>query len=200
MTTSCCNSPKSCETPVLAEGPLLSGAKIRLRPFTRADITPRYLGWLSDPVVNRYSQRRNQTPVSADQAFAYLESRGQEEVILAIETPKEGHVGNVKYGPIDRQESRADISILIGEPSVWGKGIGAEAVHLVTRHLFETEGLARVDAGTANPSFLRLVEKLGWQRETESRIRVGDEDVAYTTLRLLATECHPLQCQENAAG
>lgn len=129
--------------------------------------------------------------MTAVEAAAYLSTRGQDEVILAIETPEEGHVGNIKFGPIDREDSRADIAILIGERSVWGKGIGEEAVYLVTRHLFENEGLARVDAGTTNPAFLRLVEKLGWRRETES----GDsEDMPYTTIRLLATE----YCREPA--
>ena len=38
--------------------PVLDGGRVRLRPFTAADISAAYIGWLNDPEVVRYSNQR----------------------------------------------------------------------------------------------------------------------------------------------
>ena len=95
----------------------------------------------------------------------YLNGLRADEVVLGIHHREHGHVGNIKYGPIDWDNRSADISIMIGEPAVWGQGVGAEAVYLVNKYLFEECGLQRIDAGTRNPAFVALVKKLGWTVE-----------------------------------
>ena len=179
----------------------ISGPHIRLREFKVEDIGPRYLGWLSDPVVNRYSRRSVICdPVTTADAEAYLSSMAHEEKILAIEMPSHGHVGNIKYGPIDRANSRADISILIGEKSSWGKGVGAEAVYLVSRYLFEIKEINRLEAGSANPAFISLVRKLGWTVEGRLRqyVRLADGFHDWTLLSNLQSEFQPIQYFETA--
>ena len=169
----------------------ISGSQVLLREFSARDISSRYLGWLSDPIVNKYSRRSmNLEPVTKASAEAYLESLGADERILAIEMPQHGHVGNVKYGPIDRANRRADISILIGEQSTWGKGVGAEAVYLVSRYLFQDEEVNRIEAGSANPAFIALVSKLGWKTEGCLRqyVQLTDGFYDWTLLSLLKSE------------
>jgi RimJ/RimL family protein N-acetyltransferase len=144
---------------------LMNGRRLVLREFDASQISERYLRWLADPAVNRYSRRANTEPVSADQAAQYLMTLAKDEVVFGIHHPDNGHVGNIKYGPIDWVNRRADISIVIGECAVWGQGIGAESVYLVTKYLFEKIALNRVDAGTRNPAFVCLVQKLGWKIE-----------------------------------
>jgi [ribosomal protein S5]-alanine N-acetyltransferase len=167
--------------------PVLRGTNISLREFCEADISDRYLGWLTDPEVNEYSQRRHARPVLRADALAYLHSLRQDEIILAIVDDRAGHVGNIKYGPVDWINRRADISILIGERSVWGKGVGAEAVQLVTKFLFDEMDIHRVEAGSNNPAFLRLVEKLGWRIEgvLRDRIRMPEGFRDHTLVALL---------------
>lgn len=171
-------------------GLVLEGRRLRLEPFRPDQVHDRYLGWLSDPEVNAYSQRRNSGPVSAESARQYLSSLNADEVVLAVHCPEHGHVGNVKYGPIDRANRRADISILMGETKVWGRGYGTEALYLVSRHLFETEGLHRVDAGSTNPAFLGAVARLGWSVEgvLRQRVLLGDTFVDWTLVAQLAHE------------
>jgi [ribosomal protein S5]-alanine N-acetyltransferase len=149
----------------------LVGRSIVLRPFTVDQITDRYRAWLTDPVVNYFSRRRNMPPETAANAVAYLQSRGPEEKIFAILHADFGHVGNISYGPIDRVNERSQVGIFIGEPKAWGRGIGTEAVYLVARHLFEDQNLHRVEAGSSNPAFIRLSEKLGWVVEGVERDR-----------------------------
>ena len=173
-----------------APHPVLQHGAISLRRFTEKDISGRYLGWLVDEEVNRFSRRRSDVAVTAADAAAYLRGLGDDEVVLAIEHEKFGHVGNIKYGPVDWTNRRADISILIGETSVWRQGVGAAATDLVTRFLFEEVGLNRVEAGSNNPTFIAMVQKLGWQVEGVLRdyLKDGDKYRDHTLLALLRTE------------
>jgi CMP-N-acetylneuraminic acid synthetase/RimJ/RimL family protein N-acetyltransferase len=168
--------------------PLL-GRQVKLSPIRSADVTPRYVAWLNDPEVNRYS-RRSSTQTSFDQARRYLETLAPEEYVLGVHLTGEGHVGNIKVGPIDYSNSRADISILIGERRVWGRGVAREAIYLVTRYLFEVAGINRVEAGSANPAFLRAVHSLGWRQEgvQRARVRVGEALLDWTLVSLLRDE------------
>ncbi|WP_425403018.1 GNAT family N-acetyltransferase [Hwanghaeella sp.] len=170
--------------------PVLKGRRLTLRPFLPGDVHDRYLDWLADPVVNEYSQRRGAPRPTAREAQAYLSGLAEGEAVLGIHHPEHGHVGNVKFGPVDRPNGRADISILIGEPAVWGKGVGTEAIYLVSKYLFRTEALNRVDAGSRNPAFIRAVTKLGWKTEGVLRQRIGTPEgyKDYTLLAQLAEE------------
>lgn len=168
---------------------VLRGARLLLRPLGPEAVDERYLAWLNDPEVNRFSQRHGHH-TTLGEARAYLETLGADETVLGIEVDDLGHVGNVKYGPIDHHNRRCDISILIGEHAAWGRGVGTEAIYLVSRHLFETRGLNRLDAGSANPAFLKLVDKLGWRVEgvLRERVRIGDRFLDWTLVAQLRGE------------
>ncbi len=166
---------------------ILEGRTVVLRPFSVDMITERYLAWLTDPIVNHYSRRRNMPPETASNAIAYLNSRGPEEKVFGIFHKELGHVGNIGYGPIDRINQRSHIGVMIGEPKAWGRGIGPEAVYLVTRHLFEDRALHRVEAGSANPAFVRLAQKIGWTVEgvLRQRAKIGAEYFSETLVAQL---------------
>lgn len=168
----------------------LVGRSIVLRPFTVDQISDKYLAWLTDPAVNHFSRRRDMPPETAANAIAYLQSRGPEERVFAIVHRDLGHVGNISYGPIDRTNQRSQVGIMIGEPNAWGIGIGTEAVYLITRHLFEDHNLHRVEAGSSNPAFTRLAEKLGWVVEgvERERARIGGKFFSETLVSQLHHE------------
>lgn len=169
--------------------PHLVGRRVRLVPFSESHLSGEYLGWLNDPAVNAYSRRRN-VRSSIEDARRYLASLRADEHVLTILTEADGHVGNIKFGPVDWENSCADISILIGARAVWGQGIGAEAMYLVSRHLLVATGLNRVHADSCNPAFLKMVAKLGWQVEgvLRERVRLGDTLHDDTVVSLLARE------------
>lgn len=164
--------------------------RLRLIPFTADMITDRYLDWLAGDEVNKFSRRFGQARPTAAEAHSWLRGLSAAEHVLAILDPECGHVGNIKYGPIDRENARADLSILVGEYGSWNRGIGTEATYLVSRHLFEAVGLNRIDAGSSNPAFIRMVEKLGWHREgvLRQRVRIGGRFVDWTLVAQLAAE------------
>jgi [ribosomal protein S5]-alanine N-acetyltransferase len=166
----------------------LPGRRVTLVPFGPDRVTDRYLAWLNDPEVNAYSRRKG-THISPEDADRYLSSLRADEHVLAILMGDE-HVGNVKFGPIDWQNACADISILLGERKIWGQGIGAEAIYLVSRYLLKTLGLNRVHADSFNPAFLKLVVRLGWRIEgvLRERVRLDGRFFDDTVVSLLARE------------
>lgn len=177
--------------------PIAQGSRVTLRPFGPSDVHERYLAWLADPDVNAYSRRAG-TKTSADEARTYLASLGKDEHVVGIETDELGHIGNLKYGPIDRHNQRADISIVIGERSAWNRGFGSEAIYLASRHLFEVEGVNRLDAGSANPAFLRMVVRLGWTIEgvLRERVRIDGQFHDWTLVALLRREFRAISAYE----
>ena len=178
---------------------VIEGRSLSLRRFTPDQVDERYLSWLNDPQVNAFSRRLG-TTTSLSEAKAYLAGLHADACVLAIRHATLGHVGNIKYGPIDRANARADISILIGEPATWGKSIGREAVYLLTRHLFQVEGLSRVDAGSGNPAFLRMVQSLGWRIEgcQRARVKIQGQFIDWTLVALLRTEFVERPCYHTA--
>jgi [ribosomal protein S5]-alanine N-acetyltransferase len=181
--------------------PRLRGQHVRLRPFESGDLTDRYIGWLNDPIVNEYSRRRG-VRTSREDAAQYMATLGAGEVVLAILVEPEGHVGNIKFGPIDWANSCADISIIIGEPKIWGHGIGTEAVYLTSKYLLRELGLNRVHADSCNPAFIRSVTKLGWKIEgvRRERVRLGQDFLDDTVVALLAREFKIIDEFEPALG
>jgi [ribosomal protein S5]-alanine N-acetyltransferase len=142
----------------------LHGKNIFLRPFLAKDINENYLSWLNDTETSKFSRRRL-FPTNDLQCKKYLSELKTTESVLAICTCEGKHIGNIKFGPINFIHRSADISIVIGDKNEWGKGYASEAIYLITKHLFNTIGLNRVEAGTVNPAFARVAEKLGWKKE-----------------------------------
>lgn len=77
------------------------------------------------------------------------------------------HIGLVYLTDIDQNNGSAQCGILIGERSVWGMGIGPEAVLLILHHGFYTLGLTRVEARQllSNKASRRVLEKCGFKLE-----------------------------------
>ena len=126
----------------------IEGKQICLRDVTSDDVTERYCAWLNDPEVNRYLETRF-VPQTRDRVLAYVnaQSGASESVFLAIVRKADDlHVGNVRIGGVDRAHGTATVALVIGEKTVWGKGIGTEAIRLATRYAFQELGLRKLTA------------------------------------------------------
>jgi RimJ/RimL family protein N-acetyltransferase len=144
--------------------PVVACGTVRLVPFTRSHITPRYLGWLADRASLRYSEQRHRTH-DADSAIAYMSQMTQEGYFWAIESERDGlgHVGNIA-AYLDRPNACADLSILVGEPAARGLGVGRLAwCGAIDWLLSPAAGLRMVMAGTmsANLPMLALMRASG---------------------------------------
>ncbi len=144
-----------------------------LRALERSDLNERYLGWLNDPEVTRYTETGT-FPSSADDLDNYYRSvtGSKNDVILAVVEKKSGvHIGNVKLGPIHWLHRTATFGILIGEKNCWGKGIGSEATRLMVDYGFHRLNLHRIDLGVfaEHDAAVRCYEKIGFKVEGRFR-------------------------------
>lgn len=176
----------------------LEGKNIVLRPFGVNDINENYLNWLNDPIVNAFSRRKHVITTRED-VVQFLSTLKDDEMIMGIYL-KEGdrHIGNVQFGPIDQHSKYAEVRIMMGDRTVWGKGLGTEAIYVVTKHLFNDCRLNRVEANTCNPAFSRLVEKLGWVQEGTLRKRFynGKHHVDFLWYGILKNEFKKIEKYE----
>lgn len=174
------------------ESPFLLGERIYLREVRASDVNAAYRSWLNDAEVNQYLETRF-VPQSIENIAAYVRDFDgkSESIFLAICLKETGdHVGNIKVGPINWVHRFADISLFIGEKSQWRRGLGSEAISLVTRFAFDELNLNRVQAGcySSNVGSSRAFEKCGFRREgalRKKRFSKGtyDDEILFGLLR-----------------
>ena len=147
----------------------LDAPRLILRPLTVADVTPAYVGWLNDGEVTRFLETRHspQTAVTI-RAFVEATNANPTEHLFAMIVRGTGHhIGNIKLGGVHPIHALGEVSILIGERSVWGQGYAAEAIVRLADHAFADLGLEKLAAGlyAANTGSERAFLKAGFQRE-----------------------------------
>jgi [ribosomal protein S5]-alanine N-acetyltransferase len=145
----------------------LIGPRLLLRPFRPADITPAYIGWLNEPQVVRFSNQRFKTHDDAS-CKAYLRSfHDSANLFLSIRFANGDRPLGTMTAYFNRNHGTADVGIMIGEASAWGKGIGLEAWQLLTDWLLGAGAVRKVTAGTlaCNPGMIRIAERSGMMLE-----------------------------------
>lgn len=146
--------------------PLPGAEAIRIVPFAPHHLTPRYVGWLNDPNVVKYSEQRHRTH-SIESCSTYVASfRDGPNRLWAIETATYGHVGNIA-ATVDMPNRVADLAIMVGEQRVQGKGAGTAAWISAMRQLYEEFGIRKITAGTMaeNQAMLAIFSKSGMEIE-----------------------------------
>lgn len=155
---------------------MLQSSRLILRALRSSDLNETYLGWLNDPIVNRYMETRF-VPQTAESLQAYWQTHRDDPAMpwFAICLIKEErHIGNIKLGPIHRQHRHADLSLFIGDSSCWGMGYATEAIALVRDWAFRELDLQKLNAGiyAKNLSSRRAFEKCGFELEGTLRQEV----------------------------
>lgn len=143
--------------------------RLSLRTLRAGDVSQTYVDWLNDPEVNRYLETRHkvQTLNSCIDFIRRCNADKSERLLGVFLKETKGHIGNVKLGFINEIHSRGQISLFIGEKSLWGRGLAREIVYAVTKYGFEDIGLARIEAGCyeGNLSSLRVFLSAGYTVE-----------------------------------
>lgn len=150
-------------------GDRLVGTIIRLRPPDRSDLAVIH-GWYEDPErsspFDRFSiDSLDDLAESVDHAPEQPQSLAPRFVIEPVRGgPIVGCVGHYRAHPV---LSLLELWYLMGDAAARGKGMGREAVALLTTHLFETTEVDRIGAtcDVENTASFRLLEGLGFRRE-----------------------------------
>ncbi|WP_333874408.1 GNAT family N-acetyltransferase [Methylobacter sp.] len=159
----------------------LTGQLVTLRPFAEADIAQRYIDWLSDPELMKYSNQRFRSH-SADNCRDYLASfHNSDNLFMAI--IYDGQLAGTMTAYVSSVHQTADIGLLIGTQSQ-GKGLGKDAWVALMAHLFRS-GIRKVTGGTlrCNSAMVRIMESAGMQpdgiRVAQELVDGKPEDILY---------------------
>ena len=167
----------------------LETARLLLEPFRETHLTERYVAWLNDSEVVRYSELRHyrHTIASCRKYLAAFESSPDYFWAIFIKDGSTQHIGNISAHR-DIYNNTADIGILIGEKEKWGYGYGGEAWEVVCQFLLDLLDVRRVTAGAmaSNRGMASIALKTGMIEEARRKgyflLDGKPEDVVYWSL------------------
>ena len=102
---------------------------IKLKILQRKNLSLKYLKWINDKKVMRFTSFYRKKSTIKDLSDFYNNIKKSKNQILYGIFIKNLHIGNCKLGPINFKKKTAEISYLIGEKKYWGRGIGKIAVN-----------------------------------------------------------------------
>jgi ribosomal-protein-alanine N-acetyltransferase len=159
--------------------PALVTKRLSLRDFRPSDAAD-VLVFRGDPIVQKYDDPVIHTEV---EALAFIddlqaEFNNQKGISWAV-TLKDQDVVIGAFGlhHWDQYHRRAEAGYGLAH-AYWGQGIGSEALQAIVQFGFEHMNLHRVYARTIadNHASVRLLERLGFQREGTQREHSWEED------------------------
>lgn len=139
-------------------GATLHGARVTLRPARETDI-PALVAIRSDPQVYRWWRGGPDLAATVADELADDEAHN-----LAIEY-EDRIVGLIQWSAQEEPDYRhASIDIYL-DAAVHGRGLGADAVHAVARHLIADHGHHRItiDPAANNHAAIRCYSKVGFK-------------------------------------
>ena len=147
----------------------IEGEKIFLRAIEEDDLNGNWINWLNNRRVTQY-MNHGVFPYNAQKLHEYYTKviQSNSDIVLAI-VMKENkiHIGNIGVHNINYIKRTGTVGIIIGEENAWGKGVGKEAIILLSRHLINNLNLNRLHASTSceNIGCIKSFEKAGYTKE-----------------------------------
>lgn len=123
----------------------LLGPRLRVRRARLADADFSYR-WFADPVVTEYLPLAGERSLPMPDIREFLENAARDDdpsLSVGIELLSGTPIGCGGLRNVVAAES-AEISVVIGEPPLWGLGYGEEAMRMLLRFGFEALALQRI--------------------------------------------------------
>lgn len=158
----------------LEQSPHWRSDRLELFLLEPRHVGPHYVGWLNDAEIGRYLESRFVVHTEeSTQTFVRTCLQHPQTLFLGIRSSEAGmpHVGNIKLAPIDTHHGLGEIGILIGERSVWGRGIASEAIRMLACIARDQLRLRKLTAGcyASNVGSMKAFERAGFEIEGERR-------------------------------
>lgn len=145
----------------------LEGKYVLLEPLMLEDISPRYVAWLNDPEVVRYSNQRFSSH-SPESCIAYVNSfKKTSNKLYKISRKADALMIGTMTAHVNMYHGTADMGILVGERSCWGRGFGRDAWITLIESLLLSSRIRKVTAGTmrCNAPMISIMLRSGMQLE-----------------------------------
>lgn len=146
-----------------------ANGRIYLRQLSSDEVTADYLAWMNDHQVTQYLESRFY-PQTMESIRQFVDDCAADPACLFLavrDRVTDKHIGNIKLHRIDTRHHSAEMSIMIGDKSFWGKGIATEAIKLLSSYAFTVLGLHKLTAEcySVNGGSRRAFEKAGYLLE-----------------------------------
>lgn len=153
--------------------PIIRGEHVYLRPAERSDI-PTFVRWFNDAETLSFVLMRAPMSTAMEERWFenMLESHGKERFLFVICRLDDGvAIGNCGLFDIDYVNGSAGIGITIGEKSLWGKGLGTDAMFALLDFGFGQLRLERLwlEVYDFNKRARRSYDKAGFKLEGVER-------------------------------
>lgn len=137
-----------------------------LRCLKISDVSNRYLGWMNDKETMRYIVSGSLTH-TLDSLNKYVEAKSLKADCLFLgifEKNSNLHIGNIKYEPIDMENKKAIMGVLVGEKSWRGKEVFSEILIASSNWLNVNLGITDIILGVdlTNINAIKAYEKTGF--------------------------------------
>ena len=144
--------------------PLL-GKQVELRLFRESDLTDIYVDWLNDPQVVKYSNQRFKTHSIQSCRTYFLSFNNNDALFIAIYLKSKNIMIGTMTVYFNINHSVADLGVLLGDKSCWGKGLGRDSWKMVLDLLLQNSSVRKVTGGTlaCNIGMLNVMRATGME-------------------------------------
>jgi ribosomal-protein-alanine N-acetyltransferase len=163
--------------------------RLLILPFNENHLHLKYVGWLNDTELMRYSEQRHKKHDLEECRNYWKSFKGTPNYFWAIEEMDLGlgHIGNITAF-INEKNLLADVGIMIGAREAHNKHYGLEAWLGVCQYLFNNTHIRKLTAGTLslNTPMLKIMDRAGMVedgiRKKHFMVEGREVDIIYKAL------------------
>lgn len=131
-----------------------------------------YKNWFNDLEVNQFTSSLGAVFTKEEEEDWYEAQAENEEITFTIHHLLDDKpIGNCGLHNINRGPDHAEMGIVLGEKDYWNRGLGTEAVRLITDYGFTALSLHGISlwVKSYNKRAIRVYEKVGYQESGRMR-------------------------------
>jgi RimJ/RimL family protein N-acetyltransferase len=150
--------------------PILKRPRVTLRPPQRSDIEAKLALGMDGEILEMFGVSRGAEPIATrEEASRWVERLMRHPYAWIIEHG--ALIGEIRLDNVDLQDRRASMAIGILDRQRLGRGLGTEAIGLVSAYAFETLRLHRIGVRVLayNERAIRAYQKCGFVIEGRER-------------------------------
>jgi|TARA_B100000929_G_scaffold278721_1_gene255172 RimJ/RimL family protein N-acetyltransferase len=144
---------------------------IFLKELKRKDVTNKYVQWMNDQKVMKYSDQRLRKH-TINNIIKYVDDRrkSKKEFLYGIylkNYKNVEHIGNIKLCRINFKDGHGDISYFIGNKDCWGKNYCTKAISEIIKIAKNKFKLKKLEAGCneLNVASEKVLKKNNFKKE-----------------------------------
>ena len=150
------------------KSPIIETGNYTIRPFTDSD-AELWRVWDVDSEVQAHMPEPVNEPQDISEQLEYIKKCETEEdgYYWSIDTKDGVTIGTVALTDINDYHKQAELGVVIGDKSFWGKGAASEVVTDVVKHAFTNLSIVRIsaEAEAGNIGVQKVLERAGFEQD-----------------------------------